>query len=265
MRFVKQNNLELAKFENLNKFNDIEHFVTTRHGGVSSGTYESFNLNLDDIDANENVLENRSRLAKSIGLNLKDFVFPHQVHGTQVVTINEVHRGKGAFSNDDVFDNTDGFVTNVPRLCIITKAADCVPIVFFDPIKKAIGVAHAGWKGTALKIPAVLVDKMKKEYGTNPNDLIVGIGPSGGPCCYEVGEDVIAEVSKKFEIEKVIKCIDDKTVFDMWEANKITLLESGVKPENIEISEICTITQNNKFFSARKGDGGRFVAGIFIL
>ena len=254
------------QFSNLSKFNtSIQHFVTTRHGGVSSGTYESFNLNLDDVDPNENVLKNRSILANSLGLKTNDFVFPHQVHGTQVVTIRETDRGRGAFSNDNVFEDTDGFITNVPGLCIITKAADCVPIVFFDPIKKAVGVAHAGWKGTALKIPAVLVDKMIKEYSTNPSDLVVSIGPSGGPCCYEVGKDVIAEVSKKFEVEKVIKNINGKTVFDMWEANKITLLESGVKPDNIEISGICTITQNDIFFSARRGDGGRFVAGIFIL
>lgn len=261
-----ENGLLLMRYGNLSKFSQsINHFVTTRLGGISSGSYESFNLNLDNVDALDNVLENRLRLAKSVGLNPKDFVFPHQVHGTNVVTINETHRGRGAYSNSDVFENTDGFITNVPRLCLITKAADCVPITFFDPINKAVGVAHAGWKGTALKIPAVLVEKMKIEYGTNPSDLFVGIGPSGGPCCYEVGQDVIDEVAKNFDVKKVIKNIKGKTIFDMWEANRITLLESGVLTENIEISGICTITQNDTFFSARRGDDGRFVAGIFIL
>jgi hypothetical protein len=266
MVFIDKEGVRLAKYENLTKHKEfVNHFVSTRHGGVSSGTYKSLNLGMIQDDALENVIENRSRVAKAVGLKLQDFVYPIQVHGTNVPTISENDRGRGTLSLSNAFPDTDGFITNIPRLCLMTLAADCVPIIFFDPIKRAIGVAHAGWKGTALKIPAVLIEKMKGEFGTNPSDLVVGIGPSGGPCCYEVGNDVIQEVAKKFEVERVIKNVDGKTFFDMWEANRITLIESGVKPDNIEISEICTITQNDTFFSARCGDGGRFAAGIFLL
>ncbi|MFP4556215.1 MAG: peptidoglycan editing factor PgeF [Bacteroidales bacterium] len=265
MEYKKFNNMEFGVFTKLEKHNkSITHFFTTRKGGVSSGSYESLNLGMMQDDENANVIKNRSRVANAVGLSPDDFVYPIQVHGTNVVRILENDRGKGSQSLSDAFANTDGFITNVPRLCIMTLAADCVPIIFFDPIKMAVGVAHAGWKGTALKIPSVLVESMKREFGSNPKDLIVGIGPSGGPSCYEVGNDVIEEVAKKFNVKKVIKNINGKTIFDMWEANTISLVESGVKPENIEVSDICTISQNETFFSARHSDGGRFAAGIFI-
>ena len=265
MNFSNHQNISLARFDNLSKYSKtINHFITTRHGGVSQGTYQSLNVGMMQNDSMDNILENRARVAKAIGLNPTDLVYPVQVHGTRVHRIYESDRGRGSKSLDDVFKDTDGFITNEPRLCLITLAADCVPIIFFDPVKKAIGVAHAGWKGTALKIPMHLINAMKCAFNTNPEDLVVGIGPSGGPCCYEVGDDVIEEVAKNFDIKKVIKNVSGKTIFDMWEANRITLEESGAKSKRIEISGICTITQNDTFFSARRGDDGRFMAGIFL-
>lgn len=265
MKFSDHQNIPLARFDNLSNYGKaINHFVTTRHGGVSEGTYNSLNIGMIQADAPENVLENRARVARAIGLSPSDLVYPIQVHGTRVLRVYNSDRGRGSISLEDAFADTDGFITNEPRLCLITLAADCVPIIFFDPIKLAIGVAHAGWKGTAKKIPMHLVNAMKCAFNTNPEDLIVGIGPSGGPCCYEVGEDVIEEVAKNFDVKKVIKDVNGKTIFDMWEANRITLEESGVKSKNIEISGICTITQNDTFFSARRGDDGRFMAGIYL-
>jgi YfiH family protein len=266
MKFSDHHNIPLARFDNLSRHSKvINHFVTTRHGGVSEGTYKSLNLGMMQYDSTENILENRARVAKAIGLNPTDLVYPIQVHGTKTPRIYEGDRGKGSQSLNNAFADTDGFITNEPRLCLITMAADCVPIIFFDPVKHAVGVAHAGWKGTALKIPMHLINSMKCAFNTNPGDLVVGIGPSGGPCCYEVGDDVIEEVKKNFDTDIVIKKVNHKTTFDMWEANRITLIESGVKPENIEISGICTITKNDMFFSARKGDGGRFMAGIYLI
>lgn len=266
MIFSESKGIKLGQFENLLQHRKkITHFVTTRHGGVSEGTYGTFNISLNQEDKPSNVLENRQRLANSLDIKPTNFVFPIQVHGTNIERVSDEHRGKGALSKDDAFSNTDGFITNTKGLCLVTLAADCVPILFFDPINKAVGVAHSGWKGTVLKIASHLVSAMQREFNTNPNDLIVGIGPSGGPCCYEVGQDVIDEAASKFDISKVIIRRDEKTYFDMWEANRITLIESGVKPQNIEVSGMCTITQNDTFFSARNGDGGRFAAGILLL
>lgn len=265
MKFSDHHNTPLARFDNLSRHSKvINHFVTTRHGGVSDGTYKSLNLGMMQDDSIDNILENRARVAKAIGLNPNDLVYPIQVHGINTPRIYEKDRGKGSSSLDDAFANTDGFITNEKRLCLITMAADCVPIIFFDTVRHAVGVAHAGWKGTAQMIPMHLINAMRSAFNTDPKDLVVGIGPSGGPCCYEVGDDVIGEVEKNFDTKIVIKKINGKTTFDMWEANRITLIESGVKPENIEISGICTITQNDTFFSARKGDGGRFMAGIYL-
>ena len=257
--------LDLKQFQNLKQFEkDICHFVTTRHGGISHGTYNSLNLGMVQDDDTDNVIENRNRVAKAVGLELKDFVYPIQVHGVNVPRIYEDDRGKGTLSLNDAFANTDGFITNTPRLCLMTLAADCVPIIFFDPVAKAIGVAHAGWKGTVNQIPKYLINRMEQEFNTNPKDLIVGIGPSGGPSRYEVGNDVVEEASKNFRIADVIKNINGTTFFDMWEANRLTLIESSVNPINIETSDICTISHNEEFFSARHGDGGRFAAGIYL-
>ncbi len=262
MIFSNIDGLKLAHFENLQLYkNQVTHFVTTRHSPENG---ISFNLNLDKNNNTAYVLDNRETLASILGLSTNDFVFPIQVHGVNTPRVYDSDRGRGSLSAADSFQETDGFITNVPNLCLIAFAADCVPIIFFDPVKKAIGVAHAGWKGTALRIPAYLIERMTSEFGSNPADLVVGIGPSGGPCCYEVGKDVIAEVEKYFDLKKVIKNINGKTIFDMWEANRITLAESGVLPENIETSGICTISQNDIFFSARRGDAERFVAGIFL-
>jgi hypothetical protein len=266
MIFFTSERIQLAQFELLGNFNsDINHFITTREKLTLSSNSDDFNLSISQTKNIESVITNRKILASAVGLSPNDFVFPIQVHGTNIVKITDENRGKGCFSLTDAFANTDGFITNIQRLCLITMAADCVPIIFFDSIKKAIGVAHAGWKGTVLRIPRYLIEAMQHEYGTKPRDLIVGIGPSGGPCCYEVGQDVEAEVKNSFSnCENIIKNVEDKTIFDMWEANRTTLIEAGVKPGNIQISGICTISSNNKFFSARQGDGGRFVAGIFL-
>lgn len=262
MLFTEKKGIKLGQFSNLLKHQQIiNHFVTTRHGGKTS---KEFNLNLEKTSSNEYVLENRKTLANAMGLSLNDFVFPFQVHGVNTPRVYNSDRGRGSLRADDSFMDTDGFMTNEQRLCLIAFSADCVPIIFFDPINKAIAVAHAGWKGTVLRIPAFVVERMSREFSSNPDELIVGIGPSGGPCCYEVGDDVISEVEKSFDLKKVIKNIDGKTIFDMWAANTITLTESGVSSKNIEVSGICTISQNDIFFSARKGDAERFVAGIYL-
>jgi len=262
MVFADINGVKLAQFSNLLKYQqDINHFVTTRHGSQRTA---GFDLNLEKSKSSEQVLKNRRVLASVLELSLNDFVFPIQVHGVNTPRVYNSDRGRGSLRADDSFGNTDGFMTNEKRLCLIAFAADCVPIIFFDPTNKAIAVAHAGWRGTAQRIPAFVVERMGKEFGSNPAELVVGIGPSGGPCCYEVGDDVICEVEKNFDLKKVIKNIDSKTIFDMWEANTITLTESGVSPKNIEVSGICTISQSDIFYSARKGDAERFVAGIYL-
>ena len=147
--------------------------------------------------------------------------------------------------------------------------ADCVPIMFYDPIKKAIGVAHAGWRGTVKQIVKKSVEKMVDEYNCNPKDIIAGIGPSIGPCCYEVGPEVITEFEKTLvEMDGIIKDIkdDDKGHLNLWQANKIQLHQAGVRENNIEIADLCTHCHPDLFYSYRHQGkkSGRFAAGIML-
>jgi YfiH family protein len=247
--------------------NTISHFVSTRLGGSSCNEYSSLNLGLNQADLPKNVIENRSKLASSLGILINSYVFARQTHSRNVFRVREEDRGKGSLTRETAIADTDGMITNVPGICLVTLAADCVPILFFDPENSAIGVAHAGWKGTVIRTPEVVVSAMVNEFGTNPSKVLVAIGPSAGPCCYEVGSDVIAEVEKSFGKDSGTLApsgTNGKMKFDMWEANRITLIEAGVNQQNIQPACICTLCQNELFFSARKGNLGRFGAGIML-
>lgn len=269
MQFDLSSKSGVKTFKNLSRFNDgIKHFLSARKGGVSLNEYSSLNLGLNQADIPSNVFKNREILSKTVGIDSALFVFARQVHSTNVMRVFESDRGRGLYSRVTAFPFTDAMVTNSKQVCLITLAADCVPILFYDPVKRAIGVAHAGWKGTVLKISQFVVNSFQEEFGSNPEDLIVGIGPSAGPCCYEIGKDVADEVSLTFgEKSNVLKPTGkpDKFILDLWEANRITLISNGIMDENIEVSRRCTICENHEFFSARRGDKGRFGAGIMLL
>lgn len=258
---------EIYRFKNIYEFFDINHFVSTRHGGLSSFPYNSMNLGMNQGDLVENVLFNRSKIASALDVSVDSFVFARQTHSRNVHKVTEADKGRGALSRATAIDNTDGMITNVQGICLVTLAADCVPLLFFDPVKKAIGVAHAGWKGTVIETPEAVVSAMVTEYGSDPSTIIVAIGPSAGPCCYEVGNDVINEAKKTYRNNPQVLIPTEKVgkmKFDLWEANRITLEKCGIKPQNIELACICTICRNDLFFSARRGDLGRFGAGIMI-
>ena len=261
--------LTVGKSKTLSHFQrDIVHFFSTRKGGVSRNEYGTLNIGLNQADLSTNVFENRSRLAQSVGIDVNSFVFARQVHGTKVVRVYESDRGRGLCSRATAFPFTDGMVTNSPNTCLVTLAADCVPILFFDPVKKAIGVAHAGWKGTVLKMPRFVIQSMICEFESNPADIIVALGPSAGPCCYEIGQEVIDEIVAAFgKPNGILQSTGNpqKAIFNMWEANRKTLIDSGINVDNIDIFNQCTICNNHTFFSARKGDLGRFGAGIMLV
>jgi YfiH family protein len=247
--------------------NQIIHFVTTRNQALPPSVSNYFTIGLNgDVD-NEIVLYNRKQLADQLGFSNGSYVFASQVHGNNVAIVKDKDRGRGSFERSSYLSDVDAMVTNLPGICLITQAADCVPILFYDPVNKVVGAAHAGWKGTVAKIPREVVKTMISEYSTDPSNLIVGIGPSIGPCCYEVGEDVVQKVLDSFGANDGIILNGENSsgsIFNLWEANLRTLIEAGVIRENIEIAGICTKCNNNLFFSARAGDNGRFVAGIMI-
>jgi polyphenol oxidase len=257
-----------AQFEILNAFqNAIQHFVTTRNPALPPSTQNCFTIGLNGIVENEVVVGNRRQLAEQFGYSPSSYVFASQVHGNRVAVVNDEDRGKGAFDRSSYLSDVDAMVTNRKGICIVTQAADCVPILFYDPKKKVIGAAHAGWKGTVAKISSEMVKIFVAEFDSKPSDLVVGIGPSIGPCCYEVGDEVVSLVNEKFGSPNGLIIENDKfvkPVFNLWEANRRTLIEAGVNPDNIELAGLCTKCHNTFFFSARAGDKGRFGAVIML-
>ncbi|MAF79793.1 hypothetical protein CL629_01810 [bacterium] len=259
-----QAKLSLWRFKNLSRFSEIQHFVSARVGGASHSPYDSFNLGFHVGDDAEAVLNNREALALSLGVSCDDFVIGKQVHGRKVVVVSEDMRGRGARDFETAIDAADAFVTDVLGVVPMVLVADCVPVLLFDPKQKVVGVAHAGWKGTLKLIAKHMAEVLIEKFECSPADIVVGIGPSLGPCHTEVGPEALREIRHVFGGDDSI--VKNHSFFDMWEANKKQLLDIGILEKNIEISGICTYCKSDRFFSARKseGDTGRFGVGIFL-
>ena len=171
----------------------------------------------------------------------------------------------GAAQRGSVVKDVDALITNEPGIPLLLRYADCVPILFYDPTHRAIGVAHAGWRGTVLKIAAKTAQKMVEAFGTRPRDLIACIAPSIGPCCYEVGDEVIARVRESFDnANELVISTNGHIHFDLWQANALQLSQVGVK--HIEIAQLCTAHHTDDFFSYRAENKvtGRFGAIIAL-
>ena len=231
----------------------VTHAVSTRIGGVSRAPFDSLNLALHVGDVAENVLANRQKFAQSLGFKLEDIVTPNQVHGDKIFRVEEVHRGRGSQTYDDSIKETDALITNVKNLPLMLCFADCVPIFFVDVENCAVGLAHGGWKGTLNKIAAKTFLAMRENFGTTAENCLIGIGPSIGACCYEVGGNVV-EVCKKnfpFNVDELIIKRDGKIYLDLWAANKIQLMEVGLSEKNIDVADECTCCNSNWYFSYR--------------
>lgn len=262
--------LSVLCFKNLAAHRAIRHFVSTRAGGFSQYPYDSLNLGLHVGDDPDAVLKNRERLAEAVGIPLDQFTIARQIHSGNVKIISDELRGSGGTDQEHAIEGTDAMVTDRPGICLIVLVADCVPLLFFDPAKRAIGVAHAGWRGTLKSIASNTVSAMAEAFGSSPGDIMVGMGPSIGPCCYKVGPDVISQVRGAFQRGGdyiVNESKDGKGYLDLWKANLEVLLRAGIERKNIEIAGRCTCHEPDLFFSyrRRKGDTGRFAAGIVLL
>jgi YfiH family protein len=262
--------LDILFFGNLSQHKGIRHFVSTRTGGYSNSPYNSLNLALHVGDDPDKVLKNRRRLAEAIGIPLDQFTIARQVHSGTVTVVSEAMKGRGSTNQEDAVEATDAMVTDVPGICLIILVADCVPMLFFDPARNVIAAAHAGWRGTLQSIALHTVRAMEKHFGCSPQDILVGMGPSIGPCCYEVGPEVIAQVkavlsSYQHYIQRESK--DGKGYLDLQRANRGQLVRAGIPRENIETANQCTCHNAHTFFSYRHqhGETGRFGAGIYMV
>ncbi len=181
-------------FPKLDQCDKVEHLFTTREGGVSAGQFRSMNFSVRLGDRPENVLENYELVARILGGRASDVTGTVQTHTVNVRRVTEEDRGKVAFRKED-YSDVDGLVTNEKGIILAVFTADCVPLYFVDPVKEAIGLAHSGWRGTVGNMAGIMVERMKKEFGSDPKDLIVAIGPSICRKCYEVDETVAAKSS----------------------------------------------------------------------
>ena len=239
----------------------VNHGFSTRLGGVSTGHCATMNISTTRGDDPLAIAENKRRIAAAIGVDVDSMTFTHQTHTTNVAVVKEADRGSR-------FMETDGMITNVPGICLVTFYADCVPLYFVDPVKKAIGMSHSGWRGTVGKIGKITVEKMVKEYGSNPADIVAAIGPSICQDCYEVSEDVIDEFRKNFH-ESVWKDLfyqkeNGKYQLNLWRANEEVFLEAGIKKENIAVTNVCTHCNPDILFSHRTSGFNRGNLSAFL-
>ena len=247
-----ENNLWHGKFSTFPE-DLVTHAVSTRLGGVSHSPFDSLNLALHVGDNPENVIANRKRFVQSLGFSLSDIVTPNQIHGDKIFRVDENYRGCGCANYADSIPETDALITNVAELPLMLCFADCVPIFFVDVENCAIGLAHGGWKGTLKKIAAKTLRKMSDEFGTRVENCLIGIAPSIGPCCYEVGGEVVERCKVAFpdNYNELLIERDGKIFLDLWRANVLQLLEIGVLAENIDVAGECTCCQSHWYFSYR--------------
>lgn len=265
---VRENNgvtyLTWSEFE---KIPEVVHGFSTRLGGVSEGIYSSMNLSFTRGDQEEAVRENYKRISAAMGFSPEDIVTSDQTHTANVRVITEQDRGNG-ITKPRPYTDVDGMITNVPGLVLATFYADCVPLYFVDPVHKAVGLSHSGWRGTAAGIGAVTVKELQKHYKTRPEDIYAAVGPSICQDCYEVSEDVILEFQKTFsrELWKDIfyKKENGKYQLNLWEANRQILLEAGVLPEHISMPNLCTCCNPEFLYSHRASQGKRGNLGAFL-
>ncbi len=226
------------------------------------------NLSFSRGDDKDSVYENFMRILNALEMKLENLVLSDQTHTTNIKVVTEEDKGKGILRDRD-YSEIDGFVTNVPEIVLSTFYADCVPLFFVDPVRKAIGLSHAGWKGTLNRIAEKTIQIMSKEYGTDPKDVLVGIGPSICQDCYEISEDLAGQFISKFSIdihnEILFKKDNLKYCLDLWKTNFFILRDVGVLPENIFITDICTNCNPNFLFSHRASNGKRGNLGAFLM
>ena len=265
LNIVKKDSLVYIQFPKLASSKGVKHIFSTRHGGVSSGDTATMNLSFDKDTSRENVIKNFEILCDAVGINPENLVLSHQTHTNNVVIVTEQDRGRGIYKES--YEDVDGLITNRPNVALVTQYADCTPLVFYDPVKKVIATSHAGWRGTVKLIGKCTVDKIVNEFGSNPKDIIAGIGPNIGQCCYEVDDPVINEF-KKIDFLNLPDFVknkgDGKYMLNLVEANRQILIGSGILPENIDVSDICTCCNSKDLHSHRATKGKRGTIGIII-
>ena len=268
VRIQEKNGVYWLTYPRLEEEKEFLHGFSTRLGGVSKEHLYSMNLSFARGDREENVRENFQRIAHAVGFEAEKMVFTHQTHTTNVRKVTEEDWGKG-FSKERDYSDVDGLITNVPQTVLTTFYADCVPIYLVDPVKKAIGLCHSGWRGTVGRISQVTIARMQEEYDSDPKDILAAVGPSICQNCYEVSGDVIEQFQDSFH-EKYWKELfyqkeNGKYQLNLWKANEIILEEAGITKEHISVTDICTCCNPQLLYSHRASKGQRGNLAAFLM
>jgi len=244
-------------FNNLRQETNCRHLITQKNSALPY----SFSLALHTQEEPQKIISNRNELKKMYP-NMH-FIVANQTHSDNIHVVKE-NKEIGWEKLEDAIQNCDALITNQKNIMLTILTADCVPILLFDPTQKVVGAIHAGWKGTEQEILKKTIEKMQSEFGSNPKNIIAGIAPSIGKCCYEVDWNVAQHFKN---IEKAYTKKNNKYMLDLPHINKTQLLKAGVKNENIELSNICTACEVNSYFSYRKEQGcsGRFMSMIGLM
>lgn len=243
----------------------LYHAFSTRKGGVSSGIFSTMNLSFGRGDAPENVTKNFEILCDALHIKTDTLVFSAQTHTANILSVTKADCGKG-LTRPKTWNDVDGLVTADPDVTLVTHYADCVPLFFADPVKKIVGAAHAGWRGTVAGIGGNMIRLMTGKYDCDPRNILVGIGPSIGQCCFETDQKTADEFFRLPDalIQDCIKKRPDPadpvlSKFDihLQGVNRNILIHAGVLPEHIEITDICTKCNHEWLFSHRATNGER--------
>ncbi len=285
IRIVRKGNREICKenyfsiesenyllyftFDGLEKTGIVKHCFSSRLGGVSKEHLGTMNLSYTRGDEQENVDENYRRIARVLGCQVDDIVCSDQTHTTNVRKVTTKDKGKGVITSRD-YSDIDGMITNEPGVVLATFYADCVPLFIVDPVNRAIGLSHSGWRGTVNRMGAVTLQEMEREYGTRPEDVQVAIGPSICQTCYEVSRDVAEAFREAFPLQGENKRLlyqknEEKFQLNLWYANECVFREAGVPKEQIEVTDICTCCNPDILFSHRASKGMRGNLGAFLM
>ena len=233
-------------------------FSTTRQGGCSTGNYAAFNINGYCGDDEVHIAANKVALCGLLGIDSNRLVMPHQVHDCVVRRIDGPQQG--------VIEGVDAVMTDVPQLCIGVSTADCIPVLLYDFTHRAVSAVHAGWRGTVLRIVQKAVEAMHDTYGTAPADLQAVIGPGISLDSFEVGDEVYDQfLSAGFDMQPISRR-DAKWHIDLPMCNRLQLMEAGIPADHIQMTNICTYQQYDRYFSARRLgiQSGRIYTGILI-
>lgn len=266
----EHNGVNYLSFPMLEESGLVRHGFSTRYGGVSEGKFAAMNFTFTRGDNPEHVRENYKRMAEALGVDETCMVLSYQTHTVNIRKVTQEDAGKGIYKEREYTD-VDGLITNIPGITLVTFYADCVPLYFLDPVHCAIGLSHSGWRGTVNRMGKATIDAMAREYDSKPEDIIACIGPSICQDCFEVGKEVVEEFQKEFNQSDweslYYEKPNGKYQLDLWRANEIVLRESGIKPEHLQMTDICTHCNPEHLFSHRTqgNERGNLAAFLCLL